>query len=283
MAVRPPEPAEPSRIVVVKLGGSILTRKREIEKLRPKVLARLAHEIASIRDRRLIVLHGAGGFGHRSAARFALGGPPAGDAGARERVRGAAIVSCEVRRLHLAVLRALVDAGASPWSIPIAHHVTQREGRVERIDLAPFVSTLARGHLPVSFGDVVPDSAWGFSILSADTIALELARAVHPERVVFVSDVDGILGPMQSGRRSVIPRITRESVASLSPRSGAPDVTGGIRAKSDVALQIAETGADAGIISGLRDGALSGAIHGNVVYGSWARSSGRQGPRRGGA
>ncbi len=275
MAVRPPERTGPAPTVVVKLGGSIITRKREIEKLRPKVLARLARELASIADRRLILLHGAGGFGHRTAARFGLGRPPVGNAGPRERVRGAAIVSTEVRRLHLAVLRALVDAGASPWSIPIAHHVTQREGRVERIDLAPFVSTLAQGHLPVSFGDVVPDSAWGFSILSADTIALELARAVHPERVIFVSDVDGILGPMEGGRRSVIPRITPELVASLAPRSGAPDVTGGIRAKSHVALQIAETGADAGIISGLRDGALSGAIHGNAFYGSWARSAGR--------
>ncbi|HUZ79865.1 MAG TPA: isopentenyl phosphate kinase [Thermoplasmata archaeon] len=275
MAVRPPETAALLPIVVVKLGGSVITRKREIEKLRAKVLARLAGELASITDRRLIVLHGAGGFGHRTAARFGLNRPPAPGVAPRERARGAAIVSAEVRRLHLAVLRALVEAGASPWSIPIAHHVLQHEGRVERVDLAPFAATLARGHMPVSFGDVVPDSAWGFSILSADTIALEIARAIHPERVVFVSDVEGILGPIDGGRRAVLPAITAESIATLAPPSGAPDVTGGIRAKSNVALQIAEAGSDAGIISGLRDGALSGAIHTNVYYGSWARAAGR--------
>jgi isopentenyl phosphate kinase len=274
MADRPPEPAAPP-IVVVKLGGSVITRKREIEKLRAKVLARLAGELASIADRRLIVLHGAGGFGHRTAARFELNRPPTPGVAPRERARGAAIVSAEVRRLHLAVLRALVEAGASPWSIPLAHHVLQHEGRVGRIDLAPFAATLARGHMPVSFGDVVPDSAWGFSILSADTIALELARALHPERVIFVSDVDGVLGPIDGGRRGVLPVITAESVAALAPPSGAPDVTGGIRAKSNVALQIAEAGSDAGIISGLRDGALSGAIRTNVYYGSWARAAGR--------
>lgn len=275
MAVRLPEPVGSSPIVVVKLGGSVITRKREVEKLRAKVLARLAAELAAIPDRRLIVLHGAGGFGHRSAARFGLNRMPASGAGPRERTRGAAIVSAEVRRLHLAVLRALVEAGAAPWSVPIAPHVVQREGRVERIDLAPFSSTLARGQVPVSFGDVVPDSAWGFSILSADTIALELARAIHPERVVFVSDVEGILGPIGAGRRPVLPRITPDLIASLAAPSAAPDVTGGIRAKATIALQIAEAGSDAGIISGLRDGALSGAIHGNGFHGSWARAGGR--------
>ncbi|MFZ0699397.1 MAG: isopentenyl phosphate kinase [Thermoplasmata archaeon] len=275
MVVRPPETDPPPPIVVVKLGGSVITRKREVEKLRAKVLARLARELASITDRRVIVLHGAGGFGHRTAARFGLNQPPASGASSRERARGASIVSAEVRRLHLAVLRALVDAGASPWSIPIAQHVIQREGRVERIDLAAFAAALERGHMPVSFGDVVPDSAWGFSILSADTIALQLARTVHPDRVVFVSDVEGILGPLHAGRRAVLPAITAKSIDSLAPPAGATDVTGGIRAKSRVALEIAEGGTDAGIISGLRDGALSGAIHGNVFYGSWARTAGR--------
>lgn len=271
----PPNSSGPSPVVLVKLGGSVITRKREIEKLRLKVLARLAGEIASVTDRHLIVLHGAGGFGHRSAARFGLSAAPETAAAGRERSRGAAIVSAEVRRLHLAVLRALVDAGAKPWSIPIANHVVQREGRVERIDLAPFGASLERGHIPVSFGDVVPDTAWGSSILSADTIALELVRSMPVDRAIFVSDVPGILGPIAPGRRPVVPTITASVVASLSPRSGAPDVTGGIRAKAQAALDIAAAGVDAGIISGLRDGALSGAIHGDVVNGSWARSTAR--------
>ncbi|MCW6167745.1 MAG: hypothetical protein LVQ64_04765 [Thermoplasmatales archaeon] len=109
----PPSYGSPLPIAVVKLGGSVLTRKRESEKLRPKVLARLAREVSGVRTHRIVLLHGAGGFGHPGAVRFGLSRPPDGSASPAERIRGAAIVSAEVRRLHLAVLRAIPSSAVS--------------------------------------------------------------------------------------------------------------------------------------------------------------------------
>ena len=274
----PEAPSAPARVppVVVKLGGSILTRKRRVEALRPKVLARLAREVAAAADRPIVVLHGAGSFGHPGAARFGLArGPERGTAD--DRRRGAAIVSAEVRRLHLAVLRALVDAGANPWSVPIATHATNRDGRPDAIDSAPFAAALDAGHLPVSFGDVVPDLTWGFSILSADDIAVALVRDLRSERVVFVSDVPGIYRPGAGNRRTVIEALDDGVLESLRVPPGGRDVTGGIRGKAEAMRAIAAQGADAGLISGLTDGLLSRAIRGERVYGSWwhGRPSGR--------
>jgi isopentenyl phosphate kinase len=256
---------------IVKLGGSVITRKREAARLRPKLLARLAGELAGAPRGSLLLLHGAGSFGHPGARRWRLNEPPAG-AGERERTRGAAIVAAEVRRLHLAVLRALLDAGIDAWSVPAATLVRQRAGRLEALPSEPFGSALARGAVPVSFGDVVPDLAWGFSILSADTMAVELARSLGARRVLFVSDVDGALRPPTPGRgrRSVYPRLTPEIVRELLPTPGAPDVTGGIRGKLAAMLALADAGVDAGLISGLRHGALSRALRGDTVYGSWS-------------
>jgi len=265
-----PEPVR--RPVVIKLGGSVITRKREVERLRPKLLARLAAEVASCSEVPRILLHGAGSFGHPGAVRFGLARPPAPGDSAGERARGAAIVATEVRRLHLSVLKELVRAGAAPASVPMATHARNREGRLVALDPAPFSEALARGLLPVSFGDVVPDEAWGASILSADTIAVELARALRPERVIFVSDVPGVLEGPPTGRRRAVPEVTESVVAALRPASGAPDVTGGIRGKAEAMLAIARLGADAGIISGLKDGELPRAIRGESVYGSWARA-----------
>jgi isopentenyl phosphate kinase len=139
-------------------------------------------------------------------------------------------------------------------------------------DAGPFAEALQRGLLPVSFGDVVPDERWGASILSADTIAERLVVPLGAERVVFVSDVPGILeGPLR-GRRPVVRELTEEVVASLRPSSGVPDVTGGIRGKAESMLRIARAGADAGLISGLTDGGLSRALRGEMVYGSWAHA-----------
>lgn len=265
-------PSGSGPIVVVKLGGSVITRKNEVEKIRPKVLARLAREVAEVPDRRVILLHGAGSFGHPGAKRFGLAEPPGPTSSRWERVRGAAIVASEVRRLHLAVLRELVRAGAAPASVPMATHARNRAGEIVQFDLAPFTTALDAGFLPVSFGDVVLDDAWGSSILSADTIALALAPAVGAERVVFVSDVEGILEGPAGGRRTVVRDVTPEVVGTLRPRAGSPDVTGGIRGKAKTMLAIAATGVDAGLISGLSDGSLSRAIRGNTEYGSWARA-----------
>lgn len=259
-------------IVVAKLGGSLLTRKREVEKLRPKVLARLAAEVAESEVPRLVLLHGAGSFGHPGARKFGLAEAPRPGASRAERRRGAAIVATEVRRLHLRVLRELVAAGTTPWSIPPALLARNRAGGLAEIDLAPLERALVSGLLPVSFGDVVPDDVWDFSILSADTLATEIARRLPIQRVVFATDVPGVYGDAARSRRSVVDELTDEVIARLPSRAGASDVTGGIRAKAEAMRTIAATGADAVLISGLSDGALSRAIRGETVYGSWAHA-----------
>jgi isopentenyl phosphate kinase len=259
-------------LVVVKLGGSVITRKREVERARPKVLARLAEEIAGVPDRRIVVLHGAGSFGHPGAKRFGLARAPAPGETPEHRARGAAIVAAEVRRLHLMVLRALVDAGASPASVPVATHARNRAGELASFDPAPFSEALAGGRTPVSFGDVVPDERWESSILSADTIALELTKVLRPERVVFVSDVPGVFeGPDRSGRH-IVRELTEAELDRLRAIPRGADVTGGIRGKVAAMLAIAHAGADAALISGLSDGALSRALRGETVHGSWARA-----------
>lgn len=262
-------------LVVVKLGGSVITRKREVERARPKVLARLAREIASVSGVRTVVLHGAGSFGHPGAIRFGLARPPADPSALEERRRGASVVALEVRRLHAMVLRALVDAGAPALSVPVPSHARNRAGELASLDPKPFVDATSRGFVPVSFGDVVFDEAWGTSILSADAIAVALVGRLRPSRVVFVSDVPGILEGPPGRRRKVVADVTDAVVAGLSPAPGAPDVTGGIRGKALAMRRIAALGADAGLISGLTDGALSRAIRGESVYGSWAHAEPR--------
>jgi isopentenyl phosphate kinase len=263
--------ADPST-VIAKLGGSVITRKREVERPRPKILDRLAREIAAVPEVRRVILHGAGSFGHPGAEKFGLARPPGAEQMVAERARGAAIVATEVRRLHLLVLRALVRSGVAPASVPIATHARNRAGALVAFDPAPFTDALARGLVPVSFGDVVPDDAWGSSILSADTIAERLVGPLHARRVVFVSDVPGVLEGPSRGRRTVVPELDASAVERLRASPGAVDVTGGIRGKAETMLRIARAGADAALISGLSDGALSRALRGESVYGSWAHA-----------
>lgn len=257
--------------VIVKLGGSVLTRKRRAAAVRSKVLDRLARELAQGWDRGrrpIVVLHGAGSFGHPTAKAWGLAQAPPGPRPGRQ--RGAALTSAEVRRLHARVLRALLDAGLPAMSVPAAPAAVNREGRLISWDLGPMRAVLAGGWVPVSFGDVVIDAAWGSSILSADTIAIHLVKSGIARRVIFVSDVDGVLETQTPGPPVVRPKIDAGSIADLRPAPGVPDVTGGIRGKAEAMLAIAEAGGRAGLISGLSHGRLSRAVKGEDVYGSWA-------------
>ncbi|MCI4372576.1 MAG: isopentenyl phosphate kinase family protein [Thermoplasmata archaeon] len=268
--------------VVVKLGGSVITRKREAERVRPKILRRLAEEVGSVSEIPMVLLHGAGSFGHPGARKFGLAKSPEVGAPAARRGRGAAIVAAEVRRLHLQVLRELIRGGASPWSVPAANLARNRDGRLVAFDPAPFRAALASGLVPVSFGDVVPDETWGWSILSADTIAVALAKELSARRVIFVSDVPGILAPSTGRRPSLLAEVTDDVIDGLRRTGGGPDVTGGIRGKAEAMRAIAGAGVDAGLISGLKDGELPRAVRGEFVYGSWAHARPRGAAGRGG-
>ncbi len=260
----------------------MITRKQGESSLRPKVLARLAEEIAAVKDVPVVLLHGAGSYGHPGAVRWKLNiapetegdTPPSSDhlpPVPASRARGASIVQYEVRRLHGSVLQTLLDHGVTPWSVPAATISRNRAGELVALDDLVIRDALDRNVVPVTFGDVVPDELWGFSILSADTIAVDLVTKLQPRRVVFVSDVPGILDPAGGQRPSVIPRASPELLEKLQPPSGTADVTGGIRAKLRAMLTISALGVDAGLISGLSDGTLSRALRGEKVYGTWAQ------------
>lgn len=257
-------------VVVVKLGGSILTRKSEEFRLRPKLLKSLASEVAEARSRAqvpVVLIHGAGSFAHPTAKAWGLAKPPPGRA---HRERGAALTAHGVRRLHLTVLRALLDAGVPAMSVPPFPSMRNREGLLVEFDVQPFHDVLASGAVPVTFGDVVLDASWGSSILSGDTLAIHLARELPSRRVLFVSDVPGVLVEGANGQREVLRELGGRVPAALVPAPDRPDVTGGIRGKVEAMLAIAGNGGRAGLISGLSHGALSRAIRGEDVHGTWA-------------
>ncbi len=255
-------------LVIVKLGGSIITRKRETSTLRRKVLTHLARELREGSGKganSLIVLHGAGSFGHPYAKEWNLSHAPKPED--RDRLRGAAITSVHVRQLHDHVLKSLIDAGLPALSIPPQTLATNDQGKLTTFEDSAFRTALEAGAVPVSFGDVVRDRSWGFSILSGDDIAVYLAEKLRAERVIFVSDVPGVLD--QGKASSVVPHLTPGVVESLQPTPGVPDVTGGIRGKAEKMLKIAAGGTPCVILSGLSRDRLKQALQGEKVYGTW--------------
>jgi isopentenyl phosphate kinase len=227
--------------ILLKLGGSLLTDKRAPEATRPEVLARLAQEIARARQAmpglRLVLGHGSGSFGHRYAKQH----------GTRDGVQtpaqwlGFAQTADAAARLNRIVVAALLQAEIPAWSIQPGVALRCADGVVASGPDRSVVAALARGLLPVVYGDVALDVVRGGTIAGTEEIFAVLDESLLPTRVVLAGEVGGIYtaDPLRDPTAQLIPRVTPATFAQVRAGLGGShgvDVTGGMIAKVEQAL-----------------------------------------------
>ncbi len=252
-------------MLLVKLGGSVLTDKARLCTPRKTAIARLTKELAGLGDD-LVVVHGAGSYGHVLARKYALNAPdPAGKA------KGAARVQRDVRSLDAFVADGLLKAGLAPVVLPPSAVLGLDDGRVASFDFAPFRDYLGQGFTPVTFGDVVRDRTRGVSVASGDILMLELAKTFHPRSVVFAADVDGLYtaDPKRAHDARLLLAVAKEDLPAIDfgPAKG-PDVTGGIEAKVHRMLEIAAHADETVIVNGNVKNRVRDALRGRIVVGT---------------
>ncbi|MGH9360779.1 MAG: isopentenyl phosphate kinase, partial [Thermoanaerobaculia bacterium] len=183
-----------NEVILLKLGGSLLTQKDRPRTARMEVIRRLAGEIAAARAEPLILGHGSGSFGHVAAARAGIGAGPV----AAERLAGVAETQAEAAELHRIVVAALREAGAKPFSLVPGSFLVGRRGQIEGTLPLALPVALAGGFLPVVYGDVVMDFEWGAAIASTEAVLALLARELPAagyavRRAIWLGDTDGVL------------------------------------------------------------------------------------------
>ncbi|HEY4562579.1 MAG TPA: isopentenyl phosphate kinase [Thermoanaerobaculia bacterium] len=261
-------------LILLKLGGSLITEKARPETPRREVIARLAGEIArAARETscRLIVGHGSGSFGHvaarESGIAAGLRSPDQRPGVSRTQERAAA--------LHRIAIEALLAAGALPYSIAPSSCLISDAGRPAELAAGPLLLALDRGLLPVLYGDVVMDRAWGVSICSTENLFEILARTLLDQgctirRALWLGETDGLYD--SAGR--TLPRLSPGDLAALENAAGAigapsgTDVTGGMRHRVETALALARLGIPSLLANGLTPGLLERAVRGESVPGT---------------
>jgi isopentenyl phosphate kinase len=256
-----------STLVFCKLGGSVLTDKERPRTARPKVIARLATELAQALEARpglrLVLGHGSGSFGHAVAQRT---GTRAGVQGA-EGWLGFVQVAAEAARLNRIVTDMLLAAGLPVWSLAPSALARCEAGRLVALDCEPVREALTRELVPLVYGDVALDRVLGGTIVSTEQVLAYLARELHPQRLILVSDVDGVFvgDPLSNPDALPVPQITKANWRQVQAALGgshATDVTGGMRSKVEEMVRLAQElpGLEVQILSGERPGALEGAL-----------------------
>lgn len=241
-------------IKVLKIGGSILTDKTREATALPGEIRRVAEEIAAFPDG-LVLVHGAGSFGHVPAQRYGL--PE------RFNPEGLKATHKSVVRLNDLMVEALISAGALPMPVHPFSCALLKEGRIECLAVEPVAEMVHRGLLPVLHGDVAMDKVLGAGIVSGDQIVTYLARSLGAEIVAVGTNVDGVLvsgEPLEGITREGLPSIMRDVGGSKCV-----DVTGGMRGKLSELLELADEGISSMIFNASKAGNIARALNGEAL------------------
>jgi len=239
---------------VLKIGGSIITDKSRDLTARQDEIVRIAKEIASC-PQDLVLVHGAGSFGHIPARRFGL--PE------KFSPQGLVATHSSVVRLNEMVVRALGEAGVACLPIQPLSCVTLRDGRIDSFFLHPIKEMLKRGILAVLHGDVAMDCTRGAGIVSGDQLVSYLGKALSAEVVAVGCDVEGVMlcgQPLQEVRRRDL-----SAIGSALGGSAGVDVTGGMRGKLLELLDLADSGISSVIFDAGKEGNIRRALLGENV------------------
>jgi len=263
-----------SELVILKIGGGSVTFKSEnIRKAKVNVIRRIAREIKKAKegkDFRLVVVHGAGSFGHKLVADYGIK-----DGVRTEReVEGFVRTQNSMKDLNKVFMDIFREEGLLGFPVQTSACIIQDNKRIDSFDTAVIERLLemSKDIIPILYGDMVIDKSLGASVVSGDAIVPYLAKKLGASRVLMGTDVDGIftaepkLNPDAKLITSIGPG-NFESVMGSVGGATAVDVTQGMRGKL---MEIREkmSGVDVLVFNITKQGNTFRALSGEKIKGT---------------
>jgi len=264
--------------VIIKWGGGLITDKSSLCTPDLEILDRLAQTVAACQsqDIDVILVHGAGSFGHLRARHWRL------NEGLLTTVKFDQDESCssqleavnQVRKEMLILNAHVCNALAQNKLSPIIHppHLWAKNTGPDFLgDLDRFLEQ-NDAQVHVTFGDVVDvEGDQQFGILSGDDLVVRLAIELpQVKRLVFaIKGVDGLLRvpPEQANENDLIENWSPE-IEFEGTHQSEIDVTGGIGLKAARGSFVASHGIEVIMVNGGESERVLGAMLGNPVRGT---------------
>ncbi|ADZ09070.1 aspartate/glutamate/uridylate kinase [Methanobacterium lacus] len=263
-------------MIILKLGGSVITRKNASEPtLDTENLTRICREISESSYENLIVVHGAGSYGHLYAKEYEIGAEINSKKELERKKQGFSKTQNSVKDLNAMVCEHLQKQGIATVSIQPSSFIKTENKRIIKADLDLIKQYLELGFVPVIYGDVVLDAneKIKMAVVSGDQLIKYLAENLKPELVVLGSDVDGVYNqdPKDNPDAELIKVVrSRKDLLSLDSTKTV-DVTGGMGGKIDELLEIAKNGIESEIINANTNNNIKRALNGEKEIGTLIR------------
>jgi len=257
------------QIIILKLGGSIITEKMSNQpQIRERVIRQLAKELKLFIQRfpktKIVLLHGAGSFGHPLVYRYKLLEKPL----AGPQLLGFTKTICSMR--HMANLLTAVFQSAELPVLPIQASavLNEKNSAMGLSNIQQLKQILSAGFIPLLGGDMGLTKENQAIVVSADKLAVLLAKAFPVSRLIFATDVNGVFYEFPaSDNAKPLPLLSRKETKSMlkkmNERKSRYDATGGMAGKLRTLLALEER--EVIIFNGLKPGNLTKALMGKSI------------------
>jgi isopentenyl phosphate kinase len=239
---------------IIKLGGSVITDKSKNQHFKKDIAKNLSNQIKKSNEK-VIIVHGAGSFGHILAKKYDLNSGYKNEV----QIKGFASTQSSVQKLNSLILESLIESNIPAISIPPHVILKLKNHEILDVNLSIFKEYLDRGFMPVTFGDVALDKKLGFSICSGDLLIEILANHFKPEKVIFVLDEDGLYSsnPKIDKNAKFIKKASLKELDNLATSLDShADVTKGMFGKIETIKKISTFGIDTILLNGSKDNRL---------------------------
>ncbi len=243
-----------NEIILLKLGGSLLTDKNKPFSLREDILNNCLDQI--IESKKLVILiHGGGSFGHPLAKQYQIS--QGLNKSVKDQILGLSKTHDAMNKFNSIIINKLLERAHPAISIQPSSIFIQdfNEIRIKSID--PIETMLDLGIIPVLYGDILLSKDYSFSILSGDLIILKLCERIQNfkiSKVIFAIEEDGIFIKDNHNKKLALKltlnELTNIELAELDQKI---DVTGGIKSKLEIIEEIIKLNIPVQVINGTRN------------------------------
>ncbi|MDD3985582.1 MAG: isopentenyl phosphate kinase [Methanobacterium sp.] len=264
-------------MIILKLGGSVITRKKSLTPTLDSFnLIRIAREISTSSYHKLIIVHGAGSFGHPYAKEYLIGNEIKTTQELKRKRKGFSKTQNSVKNLNAMVCQYLLEQEIPAVSIQPSSFIETNNKRIININLDLITKYLELGFVPVIYGDVVldRDNKIKMAVLSGDQIVKYIAENLKPEKVILGSDVDGIYNkdPKKYTDAYLMKIVTSHQELESTDNTQTVDVTGGMGGKLSELLELAKIGIESEIINATHNNNIKNALNGVKGIGTLIRN-----------
>lgn len=223
-------------LVLVKLGGSVITDKSKPYTARVDVIKKLAKKISKFKNKNtdLIIGHGSGSFAHVPASKYQI---QKGLINIKS-IWGLALTADAAIQIDRIVISEMLKLKIRCLSFAPLSFNYGKKVLINHIKKAMEI-----GMVPVIYGDVIMNEKHGFEIYSGektlDILASKLAREYKKITIIYYTDTNGVYDDKGKTILAITPKNFPE-IKKYLQGSGNTDVTGGMIHKVEESLHLVQ-------------------------------------------